>query len=78
MPVREKIVNDIWENRELLNDESNKNVIRSVIEDLDKGKIRVAEPLNNSWNVNEWIKKAVIIFPDSKNGCTSCRTNGVL
>ena len=62
MPVREKTVNDIWENRELLNNESHKTVIRSVIEDLDKGKIRVAEQGNNGWRVNEWIKKAVILY----------------
>ncbi|MFZ7118655.1 MAG: 2,3,4,5-tetrahydropyridine-2,6-dicarboxylate N-succinyltransferase, partial [Bacteroidota bacterium] len=62
MPVREKTVNAIWENRALLTDESNKKVIRSVIEDLDKGNIRVAEQMNNSWRVNEWIKKAVILY----------------
>ncbi|HOZ83368.1 MAG TPA: 2,3,4,5-tetrahydropyridine-2,6-dicarboxylate N-succinyltransferase, partial [Bacteroidia bacterium] len=62
MPVREKTVNAIWENRALLTDESNKKVIRSVIEDLDKGNIRVAEQMNNSWRVNEWIKKDVILY----------------
>ena len=36
--------------------------IRSVIEQLDKGKIRVAEPFENGWRVNEWIKKAVVLY----------------
>ena len=62
MTIKKKTVNDIWENRELLNNESHKTVIRSVIEDLDKGKIRVAEQGNNGWRVNEWIKKAVILY----------------
>ena len=62
MLIVEKIVNDIWENRELFNDEFNKNVIWLVIEDFDKGKFWVVELLNNSWNVNEWIKKAVILY----------------
>ena len=40
---------------------------RSVIEELDQGKIRVAEPFEDGWKVNEWIKKAVALFPYTKN-----------
>ena len=33
-----------------------------VIEQLDKGLLRVAQPTSNGWQVNEWIKKAVILY----------------
>jgi 2,3,4,5-tetrahydropyridine-2-carboxylate N-succinyltransferase len=51
-----------WENRELLKDENTQKTIRDVIELLDKGKLRVAEPKGNEWIVNEWVKKAVILY----------------
>ena len=56
-------VGKLWENREGLREESAKNVIREVIELLDKGILRTAEPLEDgSWQVNEWVKKAVILY----------------
>lgn len=61
----EKLIQQIehaWDNRELLKTEETQNAIRSVIELLDKGKIRVAEPVGNDWQVNEWIKKAVVLY----------------
>lgn len=51
-----------WENRDLLKDEATKNAIRQVIEHLDKGTLRVAEPKDNDWQVNEWVKKAVVLY----------------
>lgn len=51
-----------WENRDLLKDEATKIAIRQVIEHLDKGTLRVAEPKGNDWQVNEWIKKAVVLY----------------
>lgn len=51
-----------WEDRSLLTKVSTQKLIREVIELLDKGKIRVAEPTKNGWTVNEWIKKAVILY----------------
>ena len=51
-----------WDNRELLNNAKTRDAIRAVIDLLDKGKIRVAEPKGNNWQVNEWIKKAVILY----------------
>ena len=58
----QKIIEAAWENRELLKQENTKNTIREIIELLDKGKLRVAEPIGNNWQVNEWIKKAVILY----------------
>ncbi|MEY4927348.1 MAG: 2,3,4,5-tetrahydropyridine-2,6-dicarboxylate N-succinyltransferase [Bacteroidota bacterium] len=51
-----------WDNRELLKNADIQAAIRSVIELLDKGKLRVAEPTPASWQVNEWVKKAVILY----------------
>ena len=52
----------IWDNRNLLSDSKSKETIRNVIELLDKGKLRIAEPNGEDWTVNEWIKKAVILY----------------
>jgi len=61
--MSQEIIEKAWENRELLKDESVQKTIAGVIELLDKGKIRVAEPLaDGNWKVNEWIKKAVILY----------------
>ena len=52
-----------WESRELLKSEDTRMAIREIIEALDKGKLRVAEPLENgNWQVNDWVKKAVILY----------------
>jgi 2,3,4,5-tetrahydropyridine-2,6-dicarboxylate N-succinyltransferase len=51
-----------WEDRSLLKDQHNRSIIKEVIELLDKGKLRVAEPLEGSWQVNDWVKKAVIMY----------------
>jgi 2,3,4,5-tetrahydropyridine-2-carboxylate N-succinyltransferase len=59
----EQLIEKAWENRELLKDSSVQKTIEEVIEQLDKGKLRVAEPLpNGKWQVNEWVKKAVILY----------------
>jgi len=57
-----EIIEKTWDNRSLLNTSEAQEAIREVIELLDKGKIRVAEPVNDTWIVNEWIKKAVILY----------------
>ncbi|HEU4719354.1 MAG TPA: 2,3,4,5-tetrahydropyridine-2,6-dicarboxylate N-succinyltransferase [Bacteroidia bacterium] len=51
-----------WEDRSLLNDASVQQSIAGVIELLDKGKLRVAEPSGDTWKVNDWVKKAVILY----------------
>jgi 2,3,4,5-tetrahydropyridine-2-carboxylate N-succinyltransferase len=51
-----------WNDRELLKSSETQKVIREVIDQLDKGKLRVAEPVADGWKVNEWIKKAVILY----------------
>ncbi|MDD2621749.1 MAG: 2,3,4,5-tetrahydropyridine-2,6-dicarboxylate N-succinyltransferase [Bacteroidales bacterium] len=56
------LVENAWQNRELLQQEMTKELIRELIDLLDKGKLRVAEKINNEWKVNEWIKKTIILY----------------
>ncbi|MCU0435203.1 MAG: 2,3,4,5-tetrahydropyridine-2,6-dicarboxylate N-succinyltransferase [Bacteroidia bacterium] len=59
----QQFIEEIWENRTLLANADAQSVIHDVIESLDKGLLRVAEPLSDgSWRVNDWIKKAVIMY----------------
>lgn len=52
-----------WENRDLLKNKETIEAIEHVIESIDKGILRVAEPLENGeWLVNEWVKKAVVMY----------------
>ena len=57
-----QLIEKIWEDRTLLQVAENQQIIRDVVEKLDQGKLRVAEPVENGWQVNEWIKKAVIMY----------------
>ncbi len=61
MQVKE-IIEQAWENRELLNDTETKQAVEHVIEELDKGRLRVAEQIDDDWQVNDWVKKAVILY----------------
>ena len=59
----QSIIESAWENRDLLNESTTIKAIETVIEQLDKGLLRVAEPTSDgSWIVNEWVKKAVILY----------------
>jgi 2,3,4,5-tetrahydropyridine-2-carboxylate N-succinyltransferase len=62
MEQLKQIIEQAWENRALLSEPATQNTIREVIELLDKGKLRVAEPQGDDWQVNEWVKKAVILY----------------
>ncbi|MDR0970196.1 MAG: 2,3,4,5-tetrahydropyridine-2,6-dicarboxylate N-succinyltransferase [Lentimicrobiaceae bacterium] len=55
-------IEQTWENRDLLSDSFFKEKIETVIALLDKGELRVAEPIGEIWHINEWVKKAVILF----------------
>ena len=57
-----KIIESAWENKSILKNEETKQAIYSVIDKLDKGELRVAEPSSTGWIVNEWVKKAVILY----------------
>lgn len=57
-----QLIEAAWENRDLLKEKDTILAIRSVIDELDKGARRIAEPTKNGWVVNEWLKKAVILY----------------
>lgn len=62
LQIAREYVEKAWNDRNLLSDQSTIEAIRFVVDQLDKGMLRVAEPLNQEWQVNEWVKKAVILY----------------
>ncbi len=62
MTELQKIIENAWDNRALLSDDTTINAIRKVVDLLDVGELRVAEPTDDGWQVNEWVKKAVVLY----------------
>ncbi|MGB5243128.1 MAG: 2,3,4,5-tetrahydropyridine-2,6-dicarboxylate N-succinyltransferase [Lutimonas sp.] len=62
MQSLQQIIEEAWENRELLKEINTQKAIREVIELLDGGILRVAEPTASGWQVNEWVKKGVVLY----------------
>ena len=57
------LIEEAWENRERLKDKAVREAVNRVIIMLDRGELRVAEPMaGGEWQVNAWVKKAVILF----------------
>jgi 2,3,4,5-tetrahydropyridine-2-carboxylate N-succinyltransferase len=55
-------VQEAWNNRELLKERIYTEAVRAVIEELDKGRLRVAAPTPEGWKVNEWVKQAILLY----------------
>jgi 2,3,4,5-tetrahydropyridine-2-carboxylate N-succinyltransferase len=60
--IHQTVIQEAWENRVLLKDRDVQKSIRFIIDELDAGRLRVAEPGPGGWKVNDWIKKAVILY----------------
>jgi len=58
----QNIIEKAWDDRSLLKEVATEKAIREVIEHLDKGRLRTAEPTEDGWQVNEWVKKAVVLY----------------
>ena len=58
----QSIIEKAWQNRELLKETETQDCIHTIIEQIDKGKLRTAEQKEDSWQVNDWVKKAVILY----------------
>ncbi len=58
----QQTIEDAWSNRALLKNKTTIEAIRKVVSLLDDGELRVAEPIENDWKVNEWVKKAVVLY----------------
>ena len=55
-------IENAWNDRSLLTDQRTINAIREVVDLIDTGTLRVAEPVEDGWQVNEWVKKAVVLY----------------
>ena len=55
-------IEQAWNNRELLNQSEYAEAVRAVIEEVDKGRLRVAAPTTDGWQVNEWVKQAILLY----------------
>ncbi len=61
MELKDKI-NAAWANRELLKETVYSDAVREVIEQVDKGRLRTAHPVGDGWEVNEWVKQAILMY----------------
>lgn len=57
-----ELITQAWADRELLKDNAYKEAVKSVIESIDKGRLRTAAPSENGWVVNEWVKQAILMY----------------
>lgn len=62
MTELQSIIEKAWSNRDLLQEKSTISAIKKVVDLLDAGELRVAKPTDNGWQVNEWVKKAVVLY----------------
>ena len=59
----QELILQAWNDRSLLKDKKYSDAVRHVIEEVDKGRLRVAQPLSeNNWQVNEWVKQAILMY----------------
>jgi 2,3,4,5-tetrahydropyridine-2-carboxylate N-succinyltransferase len=58
----QNLILEAWSNRDLLKEATYSDAVRAVIEDIDKGRLRVASPEGDKWVVNEWIKQAILMY----------------
>jgi len=58
----QQMIAEAWQNRELLKEQQYTEAIKAVIEETDKGRLRVANKIDNDWVVNEWVKQAILLY----------------
>jgi 2,3,4,5-tetrahydropyridine-2,6-dicarboxylate N-succinyltransferase len=56
------LILEAWSNRELLKEKKYTDAVKAVIEEVDKGRLRVASPTDGKWAVNEWVKQAILMY----------------
>jgi 2,3,4,5-tetrahydropyridine-2-carboxylate N-succinyltransferase len=62
MSKEKELIEKAWTDRELVKNEDVQRAIRDTVEKLDKGILRVAQPEGDGWMVNEWTKKAILLY----------------
>ena len=60
--IMKELILEVWSNRELLKENKYIDAVRNVIEEVDKGRLRVASPTEDGWVVNEWVKQAILLY----------------
>jgi 2,3,4,5-tetrahydropyridine-2-carboxylate N-succinyltransferase len=58
----QELIQAAFADRTLLKETKYEDAVRAVIEEVDKGRLRVAEPTNEGWKVNEWVKQAILMY----------------
>jgi 2,3,4,5-tetrahydropyridine-2,6-dicarboxylate N-succinyltransferase len=58
----QQLILEAWNNRALLKDKKYSDAVREVIEEVDKGRLRTAAPSAEGWQVNEWVKQAILMY----------------
>ncbi|MFT6997288.1 MAG: 2,3,4,5-tetrahydropyridine-2-carboxylate N-succinyltransferase [Cryomorphaceae bacterium] len=58
----ESLIEEAWNDRKLINNPDHRKAVEDVIEKIDLGKLRCASPTSDGWTVNEWVKKAVVLY----------------
>ena len=56
------LIEQAFDNRSLIDSDEVRQLILSVVDALDQGRLRVAQPADGGWQVNQWVKKAVILY----------------
>ncbi|HYF29857.1 MAG TPA: 2,3,4,5-tetrahydropyridine-2,6-dicarboxylate N-succinyltransferase [Chitinophagaceae bacterium] len=57
-----QLIEEAWNNRELLKESKYMEAVKAVIEEVDKGRLRTAAPAAQGWQVNEWVKQAILLY----------------
>jgi len=57
-----RLIEDAWQNRDLLKNSQTQNCVKDIIEKIDKGILRTAEPSKDGWKANDWVKKTIILY----------------
>jgi 2,3,4,5-tetrahydropyridine-2-carboxylate N-succinyltransferase len=65
--ILEQLINEVWEDRTLLQSTNHIAAIEQLIQDVDNGHLRCAEPHEEGWQVNDWVKKGVILYFPIRN-----------
>lgn len=58
----QQMIEAAFNDRELLKEIEYRDIVRSVIEEVDKGRLRVAIPTENGWQVQQWVKQAILMY----------------
>lgn len=64
---QQQLIAEAWNNRELVKENKYTDAVRAVIEEVDKGRLRVAQPDGDNWKVNEWVKQAILLYFATQN-----------